>query len=405
MRWHEQLPLFLSHLEASIPIQPWQIRQADQAVRVYFTNYLSAISASHSPEFDSDKSLHIKKYPMAEASISYRELLRIKRYARSTEKSYVAWINSFLAYCCRHQTNPKSTAEITPQHAKDFLAHLALNKNVSASTQNIAFSALLNFYRLVLQLDLSDMKEHVRAKTGRKLPIVFSVDEIRKLFAHVSGTTGLTLKLIYGAGLRVNECCRLRIQDIDFSQQLVYVRDGKGGKDRTTLLPTTLIEPLQQHRTHVLDLHSVDLAEGYGSVWLPSALDAKYPQASTKKGWQWLFPSQNLSADPENGVIRRHHISSSAIQKAMKTAITMSGIHKHASVHTLRHSFATHLLLNGIDLRQIQEHLGHSRIETTMIYTHVIKDMRNPTTSPLDLLTSWTPNRGVRCLKYAMTWI
>ena len=243
------------------------------------------------------------------------------------------------------------------------------------------------FFRLTFNKELGDLKNSVRARTGKRLPVVFSVEEVRQLLNHIKGTTGLMLRIIYGGGLRVNECCRLRIQDIDFDQQLIFIRQGKGGKDRTTVLPVSLMDTLKKHLVDVSDLHDADLDEGYGSVWLPNALERKYPGASTQKAWQYLFPSATRSIDPRNGLIRRHHITDSTIQRAMKTAIGKANINKHASVHTLRHSFATHLLLAGVDIRQIQEYLGHSRVETTMIYTHVIKDMRNPAVSPLDTLT------------------
>jgi integron integrase len=242
------------------------------------------------------------------------------------------------------------------------------------------------FFRLVFNQDLGDLKNTVRARTGQKLPIVLSVDETKKLLESVKGTTGLMLKIIYGGGLRVNECCSLRIKDIDFDQSLITIRDGKGGKDRTTLLPASLTGELRSHIAKVLTLHDKDLAEGCGAVWLPHALDRKYPNAPTQKAWQYLFPSANRSIDPRSNIIRRHHVSDSTLQRAVKVAIKKAGIHKHASVHSLRHSFATHLLLNGVDLRQIQEFLGHSKVETTMIYTHVVKNMRNPVASPFDLL-------------------
>lgn len=197
------------------------------------------------------------------------------------------------------------------------------------------------------------------------------------------------LKIIYGGGLRITECCRLRLKDIDFDQQLVHIRGGKGNKDRTTLLPSLVLDELKYHISRVTDLHDADLAQGNGSVWMPEALARKYPSASTEKAWQYLFPSSSLSVDPADGIVRRHHISTSYVQRFLKQGMQKSKIHKHASVHTLRHSFATHLLINGVDLRQIQEYLGHSRVETTMIYTHVIKDIRNPTTSPLDLLQDY----------------
>ncbi len=269
---------------------------------------------------------------------------------------------------------------------RDFLAYLVLKRNVSASTQNLAFNSILMFFRLVFNKDLGDLKNTVRARTGKKLPVVLSVEETKKLLDSVEGTTGLMLKIIYGGGLRVNECCRLRIKDIDFDQSLIIVRDGKGGKDRTTLLPASLADELRSHIAKVLTLHEKDLAEGFGAVWLPNALDRKYPKAPTEKAWQYLFPSASRSIDPRSNKIRRHHVSDSTLQKAVKVSLKKVGIHKNASVHSLRHSFATHLLLNGVDLRQIQELLGHSKVETTMIYTHVVKDMRNPVASPFDLL-------------------
>jgi integrase len=182
------------------------------------------------------------------------------------------------------------------------------------------------------------------------------------------------------------ECCRLKIKDIDFDQDLIFVREGKGGKDRTTLLPESLKDELHAHIARVYTLHDKDLSEGFGSVWLPDAIKFKYPGASTQKAWQYLFPSKNRSIDPESDLIRRHHASDKSLQRALRTAIKKVGIHKHASVHTLRHSFATHLLLAGVDIRQIQEYMGHAKVETTMIYTHVIKDMRNPVASPFDTL-------------------
>lgn len=230
------------------------------------------------------------------------------------------------------------------------------------------------------------MKNTVRAKPRQTLPVVFSVGEVREILKLVSGTAGLILRLIYGGGLRVSEGARLRIKDIDFDQQLIHVRDCKGGKDRTTLLASSLVDELLSHIARVCALHDEDLAAGYGAVWLPDALVVKYPGAAREKAWQYLFPSATLAVDPLSSIVRRHHVSDSSLQRALKTAIRKAGVHKHASVHTLRHSFATHLLLGGVDIRQIQEYLGHARVETTMIYTHVVKDFRNPVASPLDAL-------------------
>ncbi|MBU1565335.1 MAG: integron integrase [Proteobacteria bacterium] len=317
---------------------------------------------------------------------SFRESLRLRNYSRRTESTYLGWVRQYLGFCKERTNLPAENVSCTPDLVRDFLAYLAIKKNVSAPTQNLAFNSLLTFFRLVFNKDLGDLKNAVRARTSKRLPVVFSPDEIRQLFKFIGGTIGLMLKLTYGGGLRVNECCRLRIKDIDFDQQLISVRDGKGGKDRTTLLPTSLISALQTHVTQVLALHDKDVSDGYGAVWLPDALARKYPGAAKQKAWQYLFPSGSRSIDPESNIVRRYHVSDSALQRAIKIALEKAGIHKHASVHTLRHSFATHLLLSGIDIRQIQEFLGHAKVETTMIYTHVIKDMRNPVASPLDAL-------------------
>lgn len=381
MTWAEQLSIFIRELNASGSYQDWQVRQADQAVRLYFINFIRTLPA-----------LEVKQPPLsppvpvglATALQRFREDLRLRNYAKETEKTYIGWVQQYVQFC--KKKGYQESQIITSDHVRDFLAFLAMQRNVAASTQNLAFNSLVTFFRLVYNTDLGDLKEAVRARASKRLPVVFSVDEVRAIFSHITGTTGLILKLIYGGGLRVNEGCRLRIKDIDFAQQLIYVRNGKGGKDRTTLLPTSLTGELQTHIERVLALHDQDLREGHGSVWLPDALARKYPTAPKEKAWQYLFPAANLSVDPQSGSIRRHHVSDSAIQRAVKSAISRAGIHKNGSVHTLRHSFATHLLLTGVDLRQIQEYLGHARVETTMIYTHVIKDMRNPVTSPLDVL-------------------
>ncbi|MCP3890747.1 MAG: integron integrase [Desulfobulbaceae bacterium] len=386
--WYDQLPLFINALAEIDNYADWQIRQAEQAVRLYFTNFVGSST-------DRDKPVAVDNAPsfsnLSAAEKKFRECLRLRRYALSTEKTYIHWVRRFIHFCNEGQSSKPKEKAYTPQIVKDFLAHLALTKNVSSATQNLAFNSLLMFFRLVLNIELGNMKETVRAKPSQRLPVVFSVDEVRQLLGEVNGVNGLMLKLIYGGGLRVNECCRLRVKDLDFEQHLVYVRDGKGAKDRTTLLPVALIPALQLQVKNVLSLHKDDIAEGFGSTYLPDALARKYPAASKEKAWQWLFPSSKRSVDPRSQIIRRHHVSTSFVQRAMKKVLRKSEIHKHASVHTLRHSFATHLLLNGVDLRQIQEYLGHAKVETTMIYTHVIKDMRNPVASPLDLLSPTTP--------------
>ena len=381
--WSDLLPLYIKELDNTGSYKDWQIRQADQAVRLYFSNFLK----STSPKILHGATSTVNNpTPQKVALQNFQEALRLRNYALRTERTYLNWVVQYFRFCKTKNPSLSDNSPCSVDLVRDFLAYLVMTKNVSASTQNLAFNSILMFFRLVFNQDLGDLKNTVRARTGQKLPVVLSVNETKKLLESVKGTTGLMLKIIYGGGLRVNECCSLRIKDIDFDQSLVTIRDGKGGKDRTTLLPASLTSELRSHIAKVLTLHDKDLTEGYGAVWLPHALDRKYPDAPTQKAWQYLFPSANRSIDPRSNIIRRHHVSDSTLQRAVKVAIKKAGIHKHASVHCLRHSFATHLLLNGVDLRQIQELLGHSKVETTMIYTHVVKDMRNPVASPFDLL-------------------
>jgi integron integrase len=263
---------------------------------------------------------------------------------------------------------------------------LALRQRVAASTQNQAFNALLFLCREILNIELRDIDKAVRAKRGVRLPVVLSVDEVRKLIEAAAGKDRLFIQLVYGTGMRLMEAVRLRVQDIDFDGGIVFVRGGKGDKDRTTMLPAAVQPALRRHLEEVKKLHEQDLAEGYGEVVLPDSLERKYPGASKKWGWQWLLPSARLSVDPRSGKTLRHHIDPSTIQKAVAAAVRKACIIKHASVHTLRHSFATHLLMNGVNIREVQDLLGHKNVETTMIYTHVMRDMTNAPKSPLDLL-------------------
>ncbi len=388
--WSEQLPLFLEDLEADHRLEDWQVQQAEQAVRLYFKNFMGGKEVAEEPEplvmIAKDGSFHPEK-----ALLAFREAMRLKNYAYRTEETYLGWNRRLLRYTATVQgLSETAPLVVRERNIRDFLAHMVMKDNVSASTQNQAFSAIFSFCKLVLRMDLGDFKETVRAHQGRKIPVVFSTNEIKQLFLRMEGTMGLILKIIYGGGLRLMECSRLRVQDIDFDQNLLFIRSGKGNKDRVTLLPETLRDDLRAHLKRVQDLHNKDLEAGFGEVYLPNALGKKYPNIGREWGWQFVFPSRNRSVDPRSGKVRRHHVSSSTIQKGMKKAIKGAGIIKHASVHTLRHSFATHLLLNGVDLRQIQDFLGHAKVETTMIYTHVVKDMRNPAVSPLDMLDRMT---------------
>ncbi len=271
---------------------------------------------------------------------------------------------------------------------RDFLTHLAVHQRVSASTQNQAQCALLFLSREVLGIEVEGLGQATRAKRGEHLPVVLSVPETAALLAGMRGTTRLMAALIYGGGLRVSECCQLRVKDLDFENGLVFVRSGKGGKDRSTILPETGRDELRAHLRAAEGVYRDDRKAGLAGVWLPEALERKYPNAGREWGWFWVFPSRTLSTDPRAGVVRRHHLHDSVVQKAVKAAAVAAAIHKPVSVHTLRHSFATHLLLNGVDIRQIQEYLGHAHVETTMVYTHVVKDLRNPARSPLDMLSA-----------------
>lgn len=282
LKWIEQLPLFLEQLNISEGYQDWQVRQADQAVRLYFNNFLSP------KDIEKERNLLPSITPQnSETALkSFNEALRLRNYALRTIKTYLYWVRQYLYYCDSH---PNKRAPEFPQNSaqvKDFLAHLAIHKNVSASTQNLAFNSLLIYYRFVFNQELGDLKHTVRARTGQRLPVVFSTSETYSLMAHLTGVTGLMLKILYGGGLRVTECCRLRIKDIDFDQQLIYVRNGKGGKDRTTLLAGSVIPELRLHITKVYNLHDADVTKGFGKVWLPNRLSLKYPDAQRQKAWQ-----------------------------------------------------------------------------------------------------------------------
>jgi integron integrase len=293
-------------------------------------------------------------------------------------------VRRFFAYLAERQGAPRPRVE--SEAVRDYLTHLAVRQRVSASTQNQALCAILFLCRQVLALDVEGLSLTTRAKRGIHLPVVLSVPETAALLDGLQGTTWLMAALIYGGGLRVSECCELRIKDIDFDQGLIFVRSGKGDKDRSTLLAEGGRQELRAQLRRSEERYQADRRAGLAGVWLPDALERKYPNAGRELGWFWVFPSQTLSTDPRAGVVRRHHVHDSVIQKAVKAAVAKANIHKPASVHTLRHCFGTHLLLNGVDIRQIQEYLGHANVETTMIYTHVVKELRNPARSPLDLL-------------------
>jgi integron integrase len=308
-----------------------------------------------------------------------RHTLRVKHYALRTEETYVDWIKRFILF--HHKRHPKDmgVAEI-----EAFLTHLAVEQNVAASTQNQAFSALLFLYREVLRQELDGPIDALRAQKPRHLPVVFTVDEARRVIALLPHPQQLMAQLLYGSGLRLTECLRLRVKDIEFESRQLTVRSGKGDKDRLTMLPDRLIDPLQTHLQQVNRQHQLDLKAGHGRVYLPHALARKYPHANREWGWQYVFPAANLSVDPRTGQTGRHHADPTGLQKAVKIAVSHAGLTKPASCHTFRHSFATHLLAAGYDIRTIQELMGHASVETTMIYTHVLNRGGLAVRSPLD---------------------
>lgn len=308
-----------------------------------------------------------------------RRHLRVNHYSLRTETIYIGWIRRFiLANGKRH---PR---EMGGPEVERFLSHLAVDRNVAASTQNQALSALLFLYRVVLGSDLPWMESVVRAKRPRHIPTVLSRDEVRELLATMDGRPWLLASLLYGTGMRLMECLRLRIKDVDFSRGEITIRNGKGGKDRRTVLPRSLIEPLQREVQRATELHAMDVTEGFGLIRLPHALARKYPGAARDVGWAFVFPSRQRSRDPLDGIVRRHHFDEAILSRGLKTARTRARIVKPLSAHTLRHSFATHLLETGYDIRTIQELLGHKDVATTQIYTHVLNRGGHGVVSPLD---------------------
>ncbi|HEU0152718.1 MAG TPA: integron integrase [Arenimonas sp.] len=308
-----------------------------------------------------------------------RRCIRVRHYSLRTEKAYVDWIKRFIL--ANHRRHPR---ELGGREVEAFLSMLALRGGVSPSTQNQALAALLFLYREVLGSDLPWMEKVVRAKRPVRVPTVLSVDEVRSLLAAMEGRAWLMASLVYGSGMRLMECLRLRVKDVDFGCGELTIREGKGARDRRTVLPASLVQPLQREIGRVQALHAADLREGFGRVWLPHALARKYPNAASEPGWQYLFPSERRSRDPRDGVERRHHLDDQVLSRGMKQAARRIGLAKPVSAHTLRHSFATHLLEAGYDIRTIQELLGHKDVATTQIYTHVLNRGGSGVLSPLD---------------------
>jgi integron integrase len=308
-----------------------------------------------------------------------KERIRLRHYSYRTEQVYLGWAKRFILF---HQK--RHPAEMGEAEIRAILSHLAMQRDVAASTQNQALAAVLFLYKHVLEKPIQFGDTVERASRPVRTPEVFTPDEAMAVIRRLQGHKKLMVSLLYGTGLRVQECVRLRVKDVDFEYRRITVRDGKGGKDRTTMLPESQIQPLIQQFEYAKELHKADLAEGFGDVYLPGALARKYPNAGKEWGWQYVFPSPKLAVDPRGGKTRRHHLDAQVLQRAVHQAIRDAGITKHASCHTFRHSFATHLLHNGYDIRTVQELLGHKDVKTTMIYTHVLKQGGFAVRSPVD---------------------
>lgn len=304
--------------------------------------------------------------------------IRAKGMAYRTEKTYCTWVKRFIRYHAFTQAN-----QMRPEHIVPFLNHLAADRRSSINTQRTALNALVFLFREFLQLDVGELTFNY-AKKPRKLPTVLTQNEAKAIIAHLTDQHRLQVQLMYGSGLRIMETVRLRVKDVDFANEALFVQEAKGGKSRRTLLPKRLVPLLKEQVNHVSDLHESDLASGHGSVYLPDALAQKYPSAPYELGWQYLFPADKYSIDPRSGIERRHHLGEHQVQRAVKKASRKAGIHKRVTCHTFRHSFATELLRQGTDLRNIQEILGHASIETTQIYTHVVGLHERGMVSPVD---------------------
>lgn len=311
-----------------------------------------------------------------------RQVLRYHHYAYRTEQTYCSWIIQFLKFF-KHEKHP---GKMGKTEIEGFLSHLATDRKVSASTRKQALSAVIFLYKHVLDMPVEGKIEPVRAKKYARPPVVMTQKEVQCVLAEMQRIHLLMAKMLYGCGLRLMECIRLRIQHLDFGQNLVYVRGAKGGKDRTTIFPETIQEEMRVHVEKVREIHEQDLSKGYGEVYLHEALSRKYPNASSEFRWQYLFPSKKLSLDPRSSKLRRHHVLESGLQKAVKTAVNRAGLLKRATCHTFRHSFATHLLENGVNIRIVQELMGHADVKTTEIYTHVMEKDISVVSSPLDTL-------------------
>ena len=352
--------------------EDWQVRQASDAIQLYL--FFKKRSDRESCREKGDGKAQWKT--VAE---EMRHALRLRHRAARTEEAYLSWLRKYYLFL-----NGKAPYCIDSSHVKDFMTYLAVEKNVAESTQNQAFNAILFLYRHVLDKPIDDISDAIRADRPKRLPVVLTKDEVKQLFSCISGTALVMAELIYGSGLRLRECLQLRVQDLDFERGVVIVRMGKGKKDRETVFPDQLKPALRKHLEKVRKIHERDRKNDLPGVQLPHALERKYPNVGKERIWFWIFPADKVSMDPKTHVVRRHHYYERYLQRAISQARKQADILKRVTTHTLRHSFATHLLENGYDIRTIQELLGHSDLRTTMIYTHLAKKNRLGVKSPLD---------------------
>ncbi len=385
----ETINHFLSLLKPKY--KDWQITQAENAIRL-FIKFTSSSSHSlahknnsqkhHVPEpIKSSNNKTSNKEQWENVKTKLTSIMRTQHKSYRTEKTYIGWINRFATYL-----NYKNPFNLTHREIQAFLTHLAINRRVSAATQNLAFNAIYFFYKNYLGITNIELQGAIRSKIPKKLPTVLSKTEIASIFQYLNGTPKLMAKLIYGGGLRLTECLSLRIKDIDFERGCIVVRSGKGNKDRLTILPENLKQPLKKHILEIHTIYKKDREDNIPGVSLPNGLENKYKNAATEWKWFWLFPSYKLSQDPFTHTTKRYHVYPSTLQKAFKQAVRKAGITKHATIHTLRHSFATHLIESGYDIRTIQELLGHTDVQTTMIYTHIAKKNKLGVRSPIDTI-------------------
>lgn len=355
--------------------QPFQVVQAKKAISLYMY-YRKTLQSPPMPDMYGPKDTVTTDWKSAEKEL--RRVLRLQDRAYRTEKCYVGWVLRFARW------SEKAPSCLDTSDVKQYLSYLAVDRRVSSGTQRLAFNALLYFYRNVLAKDIEDLDGTVSSRISMRLPVVLSRQEIDSILKLLPEPQNLMCRIIYGGGLRISECLQLRIKDLDMVGGIITVRQGKGGKDRRTLLPFSLFVPLKEHINRIRLLYDEDRAEKRNGVALPGALERKYPNSGREWDWFWVFPSPKLSVDPVGGLVRRHHIYPTTLQSAFKKAVRRAGISRQATVHTLRHSFATHLIEHGYDIRTIQELLGHSDISTTMIYTHVAEKNKLSVISPLD---------------------